>query len=287
MEDGLWELVAAGLVTADGFENLRALIDPKRRKGEGRGRDARSRHAAGRWALLHRSSERRMPTVMERIAAVKELRHESKSKPTQELARSPTRFHVTVIPKADFLVIPKVSSERRHYVPIAWLSPPTIPSDLVFVLQGADLWHFGILTSWMHMAWLRQIGGRLKSDYRYSAGIVYNTFPWPDADDRQRKKVRVCAQAVLAARAEFPDATLADLYDADVMPQQLRKAHRELDEVVDKLYRAVAFTGDRDRAEHLFGAYERLVAPLVAASQRRGRGAKTRPAEVGHVSYQP
>ncbi|MEP9835528.1 type IIL restriction-modification enzyme MmeI, partial [Staphylococcus aureus] len=89
------------------------------------------------------------------------------------LAETPTRFHVTVLPQRPFLVIPKVSSERREYVPIGWLEPPTVPSDLVFVLQDADLWHFGVLTSRMHMAWLRHIGGRLKSDYRYSAGIVY------------------------------------------------------------------------------------------------------------------
>jgi hypothetical protein len=141
----------------------------------------------------------------------------------------------------------------------------------VRVLLDADLWHFGILTSTMHMAWLRQIGGRLKSDYRYSVGIVYNTFPWPEATDQQRAKIRSLARAVLDARDQFPSATLADLYDADVMPPQLRKAHRALDDGVDKLYRSAAFTGDRDRAEHLFGLYERLISPLiaVAAAPRR------------------
>jgi hypothetical protein len=143
------------------------------------------------------------------------------------------------------------------------------------VLQGAGLWHFGILTSAMHMAWLRQIGGRLKSDYRYSVGIVYNTFPWPDASGQQQAKIQPLAQAVLDARAQFPRSTLADLYDNDAMPPQLRKAHRALDAAVDKLYRAAAFTGDRDRAEHLFGLYETLIAPLVAAAaspkERRGR----------------
>jgi hypothetical protein len=213
--------------------------------------------------------------VMERIAAVRQMRQASKSRPTQDLAKSPTRYHVTVIPKADFLVIPKVSSERRHYVPIGWLRPPTIPSDLVFVLQCADLWHFGILTSSMHMAWLRQIGGRLKSDYRYSAGIVYNTFPWPETDDAQRARVRLRAQAVVEARGEFPGATLADLYDADVMPPRLQQAHRALDEAVDRLYRPASFAGDRDRAEHLFGAYERLVLPLVAGGHAKSRRART------------
>jgi len=172
-------------------------------------------------------------------------------------------------------VIPEVSSERRDYVPIGWLKPPTIPSNLVRVLLDADLWHFGVLTSTMHMSWLRQIGGRLESRYRYSIGIVYNAFAWPEATDQQRAKVRGLAQSVLDARREFPNATLADLYDAEAMPPTLRKAHRALDEAVDKLYRPAAFAEDRDRVEHLFGLYERLVAPLVAAAaQPRGRRSK-------------
>jgi hypothetical protein len=218
---------------------------------------------------------RTMPAVKERVAAVRAFRLQSKSEGTRKLAQAPTLFHVTVVPPGPFLAIPKVSSERRDYVPIGWMKPPTIPSDLVFVLEGADLWHFGVLTSAMHMAWLRQIGGRLKSDYRYSVGIVYNTFPWPEATDQQRAKIASLAQAVLDARTQFPNATLGDLYDVDAMPPQLRKAHRALDAAVDKLYRPAAFTGDRDRAEHLFGLYERLVAPLVATtSQRAGRRSK-------------
>jgi hypothetical protein len=210
---------------------------------------------------------RRMPAVVERIAAVKKMRLQSKSKPTLELANTPTRFHVTVIPDQPFLCIPKVSSERREYVPIGWLEPPTIPSDLVFVLRDADLWHFGILTSRMHMAWLRYIGGRLESRYRYSIGIVYNTFPWPHPTEAQENKIRYLAQAVLDARALYPNATLADLYDTDVMRPELRKAHRALDAAVDGVYRGASFKSDRDRVEHLFGLYEKLVSPLIAAAQ--------------------
>ena len=212
---------------------------------------------------------RSMPAVKERIAAVRQFRLKSKSPSTRKLSEIPARFHVTVVPKRPFLVIPEVSSELRDYVPIGWLRPPTIPSNLVRVLLDADLWHFGVLTSSMHMAWLRQIGGRLESRYRYSIGIVYNTFPWSEATDRQRAKIRSLAQAVLDARAQFSNSTLADLYDVDAMPWQLRKAHRALDRAVDKLYRSAPFTGDRDRAEHLFRLYERLVAPLVAASGNR------------------
>jgi hypothetical protein len=219
---------------------------------------------------------RAMPAVMERIAAVKKFRQRSISLPTQEMAATPTRYHVTVIPDRAFLVIPESSSERREYVPIAWLQPPVIPSSLVRVLLDADLWHFAILTSAMHMAWLRQIGGRLKSDYRYSVGIVYNTFPWPETSDQQRTKIRSLAQSVLNARTQFPNSTLADLYDIDAMPPPLRKAHRALDDAVDKLYRSTAFNGDRDRAEHLFGLYERLITPLVAAAFQRPRRSRRR-----------
>ncbi len=219
---------------------------------------------------------RAMPAVKERIAAVRQFRLKSKSPGTRKLADTPTRFHVTVVPDRPFLVIPEVSSERRDYVPIAWLKPPSIPSNLVRVLLDADLWHFGILTSTIHMAWLRQIGGRLESRYRYSIGIVYNPFPWPEATDQQRAKIRTLAQGVLDARAAFPSSTLADLYDAEAMPPALRKAHRTLDDAVDKLYRSIAFSSERDRAEHLFGLYETLVAPLTVAAFQRGGTRRSR-----------
>lgn len=211
---------------------------------------------------------RAMPLVRERIAAVKKMRLESKSPQTVRLAETPTRYHVTVIPARSFLVIPENSSERRDYIPIGWLKPPVIPSNLVRVALDADLWHFGILTSRMHMAWLRHIGGRLKSDYRYSIGIVYNPFPWPTATDAQRARVRKLAQAILDTRAQFRDATLSELYDADTMKPELRDAHRALDRGVDALYRGAAFRDDLERVEHLFGLYERLVAPLIVTPTR-------------------
>lgn len=217
---------------------------------------------------------RAMPSVIERMRNVRAFREKSKRKSTLALANTPERYNVEVIPDGTFLVIPKVSSERRHYVPIGWLASPTIPSDLVFVLKNAESWHFGVLTSHMHMSWLRQIGGRLKSDYRYSIGIVYNTFPWPDTNDEHRTKIRSLAQDVLDARALFPNSTLADLYDVDVMPRELRKAHQDLDRAVDKLYRNAPFTGDRDRVEHLFGLYEKLVAPLAAMAPTVKRRSK-------------
>lgn len=228
-----------------------------------------------RWILklidISPSQLRAMPAVLNRIAEVKKFRLASKKAKTRELANAPTKFEVTTIPSGPFLVVPEVSSERRDYVPIGWLEPPTIPSNLVETLLGADLWHFGILTSRMHMAWLRNIGGRLKSDYRYSIGIVYNNFPWPNGDDRGKQRVRALAQSVLDARAQHPDATLADLYDVDAMPVRLRKAHHDLDSTVDNLYKRGGFGSDRERVEHLFMLYEKLVVPLTVGPSKRSR----------------
>jgi hypothetical protein len=214
---------------------------------------------------------RALPQVRAQLTAVKKFRLASKKAKTRELAEYPARYEVMTIPTAPFLCVPKVSSERRDYVPIGWLEPPTIPSDLVFVLQHADHWHFAILTSAMHMAWLRHIGGRLESRYRYSIGIVYNTFPWPAASDAAKTKIRKLAQAVLDARLAHPKATLADLYDPLLMPPDLRKAHKALDLAVDRFYRPAPFASDRERVEHLFMLYEKLVQPLTAAAKPKGR----------------
>ena len=209
-----------------------------------------------------------MPTVRERIAAVRRYRQASRSRPTQKLADTPTLYHVNVLPTAPFLVVPKVSSERREYAPIGWLEPPVVPSDLVFVLDEASLADFALLTSTMHMAWLRHIGGRLKSDYRYSIGLVYNTFALPPGD-ADRSALDPLARAVLDARAAHPDATLAALYDPDLMPPNLRRAHRALDRAVDRLYRPRKFSSERERVEHLFTLYERTRVPLAAATKKK------------------
>ncbi|MCY4610952.1 MAG: class I SAM-dependent DNA methyltransferase [Gammaproteobacteria bacterium] len=222
-----------------------------------------------RWILaLHDASPdvlARLPHVRERITAVRAYREASKSAPTQKLAETPTLYHVNVRPAAPFLLIPRVSSERRDYVPIGWLSPPVIPSDSALLLQSATFADFALLTSAMHMAWLRHIGGRLKSDYRYSIGLVYNTFPTPSAFRKQSaslSKLEPLAQAVLDARAEHPDATLADLYDPDLMPPHLRRAHQALDRAVDKLYCRTKFSSERERIEYLFMLYEEISSPV-------------------------
>ena len=232
-----------------------------------------------RWILaLHSAGPtnlKAMPKVVERMRAVKAFRAKSKRKGTLAIADYPAQYNVNVIPAAPFLVVPKVSSERREYAPIGWLEPPTIPSDLVFVLKNATLADFGLLTSAMHMAWIRHIGGRLKSDFRYSIGLVYNTFPVPPGffhtDSPSIAKLEPLAQAVLDARAAHPDATLADLYDPDLMPPNLRKAHQALDRAVDRLYRRNGFASERERVEYLLGLYEKMMEPLVVRGVRGRR----------------
>ena len=203
-----------------------------------------------------------LPETMKRMAAVKKFRGESSRTQSKQIAEYPTQFGISVIPDKPFLVIPQVSSERRDFAPFGWLTPPIIPSEKLRILNDATLWDFAILTSTMHMAWMRAITGRMKSDYMYSVGVVYNTFPWPEASPAQRAKIETLAQAVLDARAAHPTSSLADLYDPDTMPGNLRKAHAALDAAVDRLYRAAPFASDRDRVEHLFGRYEALVNPL-------------------------
>ena len=220
---------------------------------------------------------RNAPRLRERVAAVRELRRRSKRTSTRALADTPTLFQINLIPTAPFLVVPEVSSERREYVPIGWLEPPVIPSNLVRVLEGATKPIFALLTSAMHMAWLRHIGGRLKSDYRYSIGLVYNTFPLPPGfADANTSALEPLAQAVLHARAAHAGATLADLYDPDLMPPNLRRAHQALDRAVDRLYRRKRFTSERERVEYLFALYERMQAPLAAEAAVKPRARRRR-----------
>ena len=205
------------------------------------------------------SELRKMPLVMERIKSVQSYRRNSKSKPTQRIAEIPTRFHVENIPKDRFLVIPEVTSERRPYIPIGYLEPPVLASNLLKVVQDASLYHFGVLSSVMHMSWMRYVAGRLESRYRYSGGIVYNNFPWPvSPSDAQIARVEDAAQGVLEAREQFPNDSLADLYDAVAMPPALRKAHQKLDAAVDKAYGRRKFTNEPERVAFLFERYSEI-----------------------------
>lgn len=179
---------------------------------------------------------KKMPNCLKRVEAVRNFRLASKSLPTQKLANSPTRFHVENMPDSNFLLIPRVSSERRKYIPIGFMSPTSLASDSVQIIPNATLFHFGVLTSNVHMAWMRAVCGRLEMRYRYSKEIVYNTFPWPAPTEAQKAKIEETAQGILNARSQYPDSSLADLYDETVMPAPLRKAHQENDKAVMTAY---------------------------------------------------
>jgi hypothetical protein len=211
-----------------------------------------------------------MPAVMGRVEAVRKFRLKSKSAPTRKLAATPTRFHVENMPSGNFLLIPKVSSERRRFIPMGFMKPDVIASDLVFILPNASLFQFGVLSSTMHMAWVRHVAGRLKSDYRYSAKLAYNNYPWPASPtDKQRLTVETAAQDVLDARSQYPQACLADLYNPVSMPAPLAKAHAKLDRAVDRCYRSQKFESERKRVEYLFDRYQQLVQPLLPKQKRR------------------
>ena len=179
---------------------------------------------------------RLLPECRKRVEAVREFRLSSKSAGTVKLADTPTRFHVENMPRGTYILVPEVSSERRRYVPIGFMTPDVLCSNLVKIIPDAGLYHFGVLTSNVHMAWMRVVCGRLKSDYRYSKDIVYNNFPWPIPTDAQKAKIEQTAQAILDARELYPDCSLADLYDEVTMPPELRKAHQKNDRAVMEAY---------------------------------------------------
>ena len=238
-------------------------------------------HGQGRWCLWLKDISPRelseLPEIKKRVEAVRDFRAASKAEATRKYAKFPTLFRQIAQPDTDYLLIPRVSSERRPYIPIGFVCENVIAGD-VQLIPNARLYHFGILTSTMHMAWVKQTCGRMKSDFRYSKDIVYNNFPWPQAmTDKQKAAVETCAQAVLDARTPHlaTGSTLADLYDPLTMPPELVKAHQALDRAVEKCYRPEPFASDRDRTEHLFKLYESLTTgPLeagMAAKPKRTR----------------
>ena len=179
---------------------------------------------------------RKCPHVLERIAKVKDFRMLSKRSSTLRAAEDPALFGAPFECKTSYVALPKVSSENRKYIPIDYLTSNIIPGDKLFCMQEASLYHFGVLTSNVHMAWMRAVCGRLKSDYSYSNTIVYNNFPWPNPTEEQKAKIEQTAQAILDARAKYPDSSLADLYDELTMPVELRKAHQDNDRAVMQAY---------------------------------------------------
>lgn len=225
-------------------------------------------HGESRWCLYLGDATfaelKELPRCRERIEAVREYRLASKSVPTRKLADRPAHFHVENMPKGNSIVVPKVSSERRRYIPMGFVGPETLCSDLVFLIPNASLYHFGILQSQFHNAWMRTVAGRLKSDYRYSGGIVYNNFVWPEPTVSQREEVERCAQAVLDARDAQEGATLADMYDPknETFFPELMAAHKALDAAVEAAY-GIDFGGDEEKiVAHLFNLYAKKVGEL-------------------------
>lgn len=196
-----------------------------------------------------------MPLISRRVENVRAFRQASSAKDTRKRAEAPWEFFRTPVHDVAYLAIPRTSSERRKYLPIGFFGTGTVPSDATSVIPDATAYHFGVLESQFHNAWMRTVAGRLKSDYRYSGGIVYNNFIWPDSTPEQRAAIESCAQGVLSAREAHPGATLADLYDPDKMPTDLLAAHKELDAAVEAAY-DVDFNGDEEKiVAHLFKLY--------------------------------
>jgi hypothetical protein len=201
--------------------------------------------------------------VMEHVEQVKNFRSASTKEATQKLASVPTLFSEIRQSTSDFLLIPRHSSEKRMYIPIGYISQSVICGDANFQIPNASLYDFGVLTSSMHMSWMRTVCGRIKSDYRYSAIIVYNNFPWPlNPSDKKKKVIEEKAQAVLDARNQFPDSTLADLYNPLTMPPALSKAHQALDKAVDGAYGRKVFKTEAERVAFLFELYQQYTCLL-------------------------
>ncbi len=216
-----------------------------------------------RWCLwlvgISPAELRKMPLVLQRVEACKADRENAPDAGRRKLAERPTQFREINNPDT-FVVVPAVSSERRRYVPIGFLDKNTIATNLVITIPDAQLYHFGVLTSNVHMAWMRAVCGRLKSDYRYSKDVVYNNFPWPTPTDAQQDKIEQTAQAILDARALYPDCSLADLYDEVAMPPELRKAHQQNDRAVMQAYGFdVATTTETSCVAELMRMYQALV----------------------------
>ncbi len=218
-----------------------------------------------RWCLwlVHSSPAelRQLPKVLARIEKVKQFRLASKAATTRKFAETPSLFCQIAQPGGDYLLVPRVSSERRRYIPIGFMPADVIGNDAVLTVENATYYHFGVISSAMHMAWMRVVCGRLKSDYRYSKDIVYNNFPWPTPTPAQTKAIELAANGVLDARNLYPGSTLADLYDPLTMPPALLKAHKALDKAVDAAYGTQTFDTERQRVELLFDLYQKLTAP--------------------------
>lgn len=219
---------------------------------------------------------RKMPLSLKRVQSVKEYRAASKSAPTRALASTPTRFHTECFPTKRYIALPEVSSERRDFIPIAFLDPEVLCGNKLRVVEEGGIYAFSILNSTMHMAWMRAVAGRLESRYQYSISIVYNNFPWPEPNELQREAIERAGVGIVDARKLYPESSLADLYDPLTMPVELRKAHEANDRAVDAAYKFKGAKTDPGRTAFLFGLYERLTSflPSEGSAKRQDSGRK-------------
>ena len=212
---------------------------------------------------------KQMPYCLERVRTVKEYRESSTRASTVKMAMKPTRFQTENMPKGHYVVIPEVSSEKRRYIPIGYLDDSKLCSNKLRLVPSATLFMFGVLESNVHMAWMRCVCGRLKSDYDYSIKIVYNNFPWPTPTEQQKAKIEQTAQAILDARALYPDSSLADLYDDLTMPPELRKAHQDNDRAVMDAYGFTKGTAARTSESACVTELMKLYQQKVSAAQSK------------------
>ncbi len=232
-------------------------------------------HNTVRWCLWLDKAEpselKAMPLLLDRINKVKEFRASSKAPSTQKFSLTPSLFRDRRLPTT-YIVVPKVSSERRKFIPLGFFTNEQIATDLLFIIPEANLYHFGILSSTMHMTWVRSVCGRLESRYRYSKDIVYNNFPWPEAPSKSKiSLVERASQQVLEIRLKYPNSSLADLYDPLLMPVELIKAHETLDKAVDQNYRNQSFLSEGGRLEYLFGLYEKYSGTLFPTTSKKNQ----------------
>ncbi|TBT38337.1 hypothetical protein D5E79_22750 [Vibrio parahaemolyticus] len=202
---------------------------------------------------------RNSKNLSERVTKVKQWREQSDRSATVKLASVPHKFAEIRQPDTPYLAFPTISSERREYIPAKFYEPHTIASNQIYVVPNAELWHFAILSSSMHMSWIKAIGGRLKSDYRYSAALLYNTFPLPSLTDNQKDSLSELAIEIIATRENYPEHSLAKLYDPELMPTALKEAHRAVDKFVCSLYSKQPLLDDDSRLATLLNAYHQMI----------------------------
>jgi len=219
---------------------------------------------------------KQMPLLVKRIDGVRQMRLKSSKQATVKWASQPMLFTENRQPNDNYILIPSHSSENRNYIPIGFMTKDDILNNSCLSIPNAKLFHFRVLQSTMHMAWIKSVCGRIKSDFRYSNEIVYNNYPWPEnPTDKQIKTIEIAAQNVLDARTQFPNSSLADLYNPLMMPSVIFRAHNELDKAVDLAYRAQPFTSEANRMVFLFELYEKYTADLFTTTKgKKVKGGK-------------